>query len=497
MLSQENNELLTRVGPGTPMGQFMRRFWMPALLEEEIAGPDCNPVRLRLLGEDLVAFRDTNGRVGILQERCAHRAVSLFFGRNEECGLRCVYHGWKYDVDGNCIDMPSEPDGGAVLKQSVKIVSYPTRLRAGVVWVYMGPKDFAAEPPDVEWATLPARQRTAIKRFGQCNWVQAVEGGLNSSHISFLHSRTDKQQRGDSRRDVAISIWGADKHPVFEVKETRYGLLVGARRTLPDNRYYWRITQFLQPFYTMVPPRNETDNSAGTFYWGHAWVPIDDKHTWNWSFSANPWREYSDQELAWNGGRDGFWGPVDEHYKPIRNKENDYLLDRERQRKVDFSGIDGFGDQDAAALESMGPILDRNREEYLGHSDRAIVAFRRQLLALVKESMDGKEPEAAKHGDWYKVRSASVVLKGGQPFDKGAAWLLSAQARAATEIPGIRTVAAVLRRRRSRGTGCGDLKAAQREEIDGRQVRHGVLRAHSGFGPAVRIGRRSGPGRHA
>ncbi len=432
MLSRENNELLTRVGPGTPMGEFLRRYWMPALLADEIPEPDGDVVRLRLLGEDFLCFRATDGRVGVVEPQCAHRGADLTFARNEECGLRCIFHGWKYDVDGNCVDMPSEPDGGAILMKEVKLRALRTALRGGVLWVYMGPMEFAAEPPDFEWAVLPARQRTAIKRLVECNWVQAVEGGIDSSHISYLHGRTEKQRKSDDPRDVAPGLWGVDRHPVFEVKHTRYGMLVGARRDTGDGRYYWRITQFLLPFYTMVPPRSVAEDSKGTFYWGHAWVPIDDENCWAWSFSANPWHEYSDQEIAWNGGRDGFWGPLDGDYRPVRNRDNNYQFSRERQRTVNFAGIEGFGDQDSAVQESMGRIADRTRE-YLGHSDKAIVAFRHLMLGLAKDMTEGKSPECARHGDWFGVRSASVILRPDQPFDEAAAWLLNVERRAAAE----------------------------------------------------------------
>ena len=429
MLTPEDNSLLTAVGPGTPMGNLMRQFWLPALLESEIPGPDCDPIRLRLLGEDLIAFRDTAGRVGVIEPHCAHRCANLFFGRNEEGGLRCIFHGWKYDVDGNCLDMPSEPDGGAAIRHQVKLKAYPSTIRGGIVWMYMGPSSVPAEPPEFEFVSLPARQRTAIKRFLECNWAQAVEGGLDSAHISYLHSRTERQARSDSRRDVALNTWNADRHPVFEIKPTRYGMLVGARRSAGENRYYWRITQFLLPFYTMVPPRTESDSSVGAFYWGHAFVPIDDHHCWAWSLSANPWREYSDEELEWNGSRSGFWGPLDENFHALRNKSNDYLIDRQQQRTVSYSGIEGFGDQDACVQESMGPIVNRSRE-FLGNSDRAIVAFRRQLLALVQS---GAALELPKHGSWYSVRSASVILDSAQPFDTGAAALLDAAAREPAE----------------------------------------------------------------
>src|SRR5712692_2506385 len=169
MLTREENELVTRVGPGTPMGQALRCYWLPALLAEEISAPDCPPVRVRLLGEDLVAFRDTEGPGGLLGAHCPHRGASLFFGRNEECGLRCVYHGWKYDVAGRCVDMPSEPEE-STFKDRVQITAYPCAERGGVIWTYMGPPDRQPALPELEWALLPERQRYVSKRLQECNW---------------------------------------------------------------------------------------------------------------------------------------------------------------------------------------------------------------------------------------------------------------------------------------------------------------------------------------
>jgi phthalate 4,5-dioxygenase len=432
MLSKENNDLLTQVGPGTPMGNLLRRFWMPALLENEIPVPDCDPVRLRLLGEDLVAFRDSEGRIGIIEAHCAHRGAGLFFGRNEECGLRCVYHGWKFDVDGNCVDMPSEPDGGIGLKAKAKLVSYPTVVRGGVVWLYMGPKEFAARPPDFEWSLLPARQRTATKRVQHCNWAQAVEGGIDSSHLSYLHGRTEKQMVGAPKTFPYNKHNAADRHPVFDVRETGYGLLIAARRNAGEDAYYWRLTQFLLPFYSMIPPVVDDDDSSDAPYDGHAWVPIDDHTTWTWSFSANPYRAYTDAEAEWHGGANGMWGPIDENYRPLQHAGNDYGLDRTKQRHDSFTGISGIPNQDAAVQESMGRISNRTRE-HLGHSDRAIVGFRRLLLNLAAQCADGIDPEAAKHAELYAVRSGSLVLDRSVDFATGAARLLSGGKREAAE----------------------------------------------------------------
>ena len=428
MLSTEDNERLTRVGPGTEMGQLLRRFWMPALLEHEIAEPDGPPVRLKLLGEELVAFRDTKGRIGILEAFCAHRRTSLYYGRNEECGLRCVYHGWKYDVMGNCVEIPSEPDGGAALKPMAKRVSYPTCVRGGVVWIYMGPGDFAAEPPDFEWSTLPEPHRTVTKRVQFCNWAQVVDGGIDSAHVSFLHSNTTAGPEPRQRNQLLLK----DRSPVFEVKEVPYGLLVGARRQADADTYYWRITPFLLPFFQMIPPTIPDLDSSQSQYSGHAWVPIDDEHTWTWTFSANPHRPYTEAERAYHGGPDGTWGPIDQNFVPRRNRANDYGLDRAAQRAGLFAGIEGIPNQDAAMQESMGPIVDRSRE-VLGHSDRAVVLFRRMILRLAAECAAGREPEAARHGAWYSVRPASLLLDRSVPFEEGAAEIMTPATRAAAE----------------------------------------------------------------
>lgn len=400
------------------MGRMLRHFWLPALLEKELPEPDCPPVRLRLLGEDLVAFRDTGGRVGILEAHCAHRRTSLFFGRNEENGLRCIYHGWKYDVEGNCVDIPAEPGGGESLKPLAKRVAYPTAVRGGVIWIYMGPPEFPSALPEFEWSTLPERQRTATKRLQKCNWVQAVDGSVDSAHAPFLHGRKELSAGGAP----LASHWDASLRPVIETKKSPAGLLIGARRPANAGRYFWGISQFLLPFYQMFPPAfSEAADSSNCEYAGHAFVPIDDENTWTWSFSANPHRDYTDKELEFWGGADGIWGPIDEKYMPRMNSENDYGMDRQAQRDGRlFSGIETFLDQDMAVQESLGAIVDRTRE-LLGHSDTAIVHVRRLLLQLAESCSKGNAPEASKVGAWYNVRSASIVLDPEVPFERGAA----------------------------------------------------------------------------
>src|SRR3954467_12663018 len=223
----EQNELLTRTGLGTPMGELFRRYWLPALLAEELPEPDCPPVRVKLLSERLIAFRDTENRLGLIDEFCAHRGVSLWFGRNEESGLRCPYHGWKYDVTGQCIEIPSEADNPR-LCQRMKLKSYPLVERGGVLWTYMGPKEQQPPLPELEWATVPDNHRFISKRLQECNYLQAMEGGIDSSHVSFLHQYDLHHDAWLGNERSARYL--ADKSPKFEVAESSGGLLIGARR---------------------------------------------------------------------------------------------------------------------------------------------------------------------------------------------------------------------------------------------------------------------------
>ena len=187
MLSEADNQRLTQVGPGTPMGNLFRRYWIPCAMSEELPEPDCPPVRVRLLGEDLIAFRDSEGKVGLVSAYCPHRRAPMFFGRNEECGLRCVYHGWKFDRSGACVDMPSEPPD-SLFKTKVHITAYPTHEAGGIVWAYLGPPELRPAPPDYEFCRVPSEQLLMSKHLQRCNWVQALEGGLDSVHATILHA---------------------------------------------------------------------------------------------------------------------------------------------------------------------------------------------------------------------------------------------------------------------------------------------------------------------
>jgi phthalate 4,5-dioxygenase oxygenase subunit len=401
MLSREDNELLTRVGPGTPIGELFRRFWLPALLPHELPTPDCDPVRLRLMGEDLVAIRDTHGRLGVFAENCPHRGASLFFGRNEEGGLRCVYHGWKFAVDGRCLEMPNEP-AESDFKHKVRATAYPAAEWGGLVWVYMGPPELKPELPQIEWCLLPDSHRYLGKWIQEANYMQGFEGAVDSSHVSFLHAVADPTH---APHNVASAhhLWIQDKAPRLSVQETDYGYVYGSRRTTTNGNYYWRLTQWLLPTFTLVP----------TPVWpmtGVAFIPMDDENTWIFGYGWHPDRPLSEAERAqFDAGLSTTPKVIPGTFRPVVNRDNGYMLDRARQRAGDFMGVPGVQNQDRAIVESMGPILDR-RKERLGTSDVAVIAARRILLRLARQLRDGHEPMAQSDGSIFRVRPFDAIL---------------------------------------------------------------------------------------
>jgi phthalate 4,5-dioxygenase len=415
VLSLEENEMLTRVGPGTPMGELFRRFWLPALITSEIQEADGVPVRLRLLGEDLVAFRDTTGKVGIVGAFCPHKLAPLFFGRNEESGIRCVYHGWKFDADGNCVDMPNEiPD--RQFKDRIIHLAYPTQEQGGVVWIYMGPADKQpAELPQLEWVRAPEGYQHVTKWLQRTNWAQGMEGEIDTAHISFLHQSTVPFAGiiGQSQDPRKMAARQADGHPQLTLEETPYGFTYGARRSSGADEYYWRVTRWLLPFYSLIP-------GAQNGVAGRAWVPIDDEHTWTFGYQCRDDAPYTqeDHDNIMMGGlfpprieRGKFVlknGYIIDSWLPVASLENDFLIDREMQKSVNFTGIFGANEQDRGIQEGMYPIVDRTKE-HLGTTDIAAVSARRMLLRLARELQAGNEPEIVNNPDAYRVRAIDVI----------------------------------------------------------------------------------------
>ncbi len=402
MLNSTDNEIMCHVGPETPMGDYLRRYWIPAMMSSQLPAPDCDPVELRLLGEDLVAFRDSDGKVGVLDAFCPHRQSPLFYGRNEESGLRCIYHGWKFDVSGACVDMPSEP-ADSDFKHKVRLIGYAVEEWSDIIWVYMGPPHLKPELPDIEWAKVDSSQRNLVQYNQECNFVQAVEGDIDSSHIGFLHMDLDalKNPRTQEARYRA-----GDKHPRWIVEPTDYGLMLAARRDAEPDTYYWRINHFYLPWYTTIA--GPLDQSRGH---GHIWVPVDDEHTQVWCVIWAPNEALTDAErYGILSGPNPHISSLDPLTGKLRaTKANHFLQDRERQRKHSFTGIVGTREQDTAVVEGMGAIVNRTKE-HLGTSDTAIIGMRRQLLNGAKALMRGEEPKAAFDGTLYHRRSWSEVL---------------------------------------------------------------------------------------
>jgi len=384
MLSKEDNELLTQTNPGTPMGDLIRRYWIPALLSEEIPTPDGPPARVRLLGEELVAFRDTQGRIGLIGERCAHRGTSLFFGRNEECGLRCVYHGWKFDVEGNVVDTPAEPPGSD-FKNKLRHTAYPTHEANGVVYAYLGPRDKKPLFPNYEWTRVPVEQTYVTKCLLECNYLQGLEGECDSSHLSFLH-RAFTNERNQP-------LYKSDTAPFYETEDTDFGVRLIATR-IADNQHYVRFSAFVMPVYGCVPAGRPTNELEG--FEIHTYVPADDTHCWRYDTGFRRDRAVRDDEVHRRK-------QINPDYTRMRNARNNYLQDRRMQKTVNFTGIEDFLNHDACATESMGAIFDRSRE-HLGVSDKAVIAVRKFLLTTVKKFQSGKEPPhlaRASNHNWF------------------------------------------------------------------------------------------------
>jgi len=398
-MNREMSEVLVRTGTDMPMGQLMRRYWVPVVLTSEIAVPDGPQVRVQIMGEKLLAFRDSDGHAGLIGEFCSHRGVSLYFGRNEENGIRCSYHGLKFNRLGECVDVPSAPQ----ICKNMGIKGYPCIERAGVVWAYMGPKDQQPAPPDVEWCGLPDSHVYVSKRLQECNYLQAMEGGIDTAHVSYVH-RYEVDQDPMHKGTKALDYIKADGNVVFEIEKTDFGMTLFGRRMGDADTYYWRITQWLFPWYTLIPPFG--DHALG----GHVWVPVDDHHCWAWSVNFRPDRPLSGEERAEMAAGKGIHNEYEPgSWRTKANKDNDYLIDRVAQReKRAYSGVFGFAVQDASLQESMGPIQDHENEKLLP-TDRGIVMARRMLYDNALALTQGATPPALA-ADSQRVRAAGVLL---------------------------------------------------------------------------------------
>ncbi len=410
-ITVEQNERLTRVGAGTAMGEVFRRYWLPACLAEEVAEPDCPPVRVRLLGEDLVAFRDTAGEIGLVDAYCAHRRAPLFYGRNEECGLRCVYHGWKYDTLGNCVDMPSEPPYSK-FRLRVSISAYPTWEAGGIVWAYLGPQQLMPPPPEYEWLRVPATHVRVSKTGEQCNYLQAIEGGIDTAHSSFAHNNDLSNPR---------LLRNLDTHPRLEVDLTGYGFRYASLRNISDDVTYLRVYQFIMPFQQMRGWLVDFEGNRASLpaVHGHVWVPADDETTWvyNWMYAAEADTPISDEFWASQESR---MGRGVEHYLPgtywlKAAPDNDFFIDRQVQRTKTFTGIPGINTQDFALQTGMGPVVDRSREA-LGSTDAAIQAARRLLVQAMDQVAAGQSPPGTEPEPYRDVRAADLLIP------RGANW---------------------------------------------------------------------------
>jgi len=415
MSKQKDSEDLVRVGPGTAMGEMMRQYWIPAAISSELER-DGAPMRLVLLGEKLIAFRDSSGRVGVMDHRCPHRCASLFLGRNEENGIRCVYHGWKYDAAGNCVDMPNAPPYQD-FKNKVKAKAYKVTERNGLVWVYMGARKEAPPLPAIEASLLPEAELQISLVQRECNWLHALEGDIDTSHFGFLH--TGSVQPEDVAPDSLLRWTVTNRAPEYHVTDTSYGTMYCAYRAAEAGQTYWRFANFLFPFWTQTPqgPFDRVNTRA--------WVPMDDTHTMfvslSWRGSPASMRPLKNGQMV-PGSRLGFdylpnttdWYG---RWRLTQNPSNDWMIDRAAQKTESFTGIASIHGQDQAVTESMGGITDHSFENR-APSDLMIARTRRRLLRAARAfTKDGSVPPCVDDpGIYTAVRSGDFLA------DEKIAW---------------------------------------------------------------------------
>lgn len=394
MLTREQNTLLTQTGAGTPCGDLMRRYWQPLALSEELPA-DGAPRPVRILGQDLALFRDQYGRPGLIGLHCSHRRSDLTYGRIEAGGLRCLYHGWVFDVEGRCLEQPGEPEG-STFNERVQHLAYPCQEAGGLIFTYMGSGE-APVLPAFDFLQVPQESRWVTKIYHECNYLQGNEGNIDPQHLSFLHRFLEPA--ADSYGGSLSSLTGRDVAPTISVEETGFGARIYTVRKIGQDRNYVRITNFIMPNLssfagTLSEPNGELSQTSG--YQMHWHVPIDDTHHWKYAIAfryAGPLdKAYLQRTVA---------GELTDNYHMKRNAGNRYLQDRDEMKDRTFSGL-GFNFQahDAYATESQEPILDRSAE-HLGTTDRAIILARQMLLRSIRTVQEGGDPP-------FVIRDAAV-----------------------------------------------------------------------------------------
>nr|ART39641.1 J209 [uncultured bacterium] len=467
MLSREDNDLLTNTDKGTPMGELFRRYWIPVALSDELPGPDCVPVKLRILGEDLIAYRDTDGQVGLVDAYCPHRGAPMFFARNEEAGLRCVYHGWKFDVTGQCTDMPNTPEGDT-FRNKIQITAYPCFEAAGIVFSFMGPKNKQPPKPQFDFADLPPTHYYVTKFQLECNWLQATEGDFDPSHGNFLHSTLD-----NNRGNPGFAIFNNRTNPNGQgnqnfldkpiPEDEPFPFAVGTRRikagnfntpefvsledvngamyshqkfTRPDGEEIVSLSlRFLMP--SFCPPGITRQNH----YAQNVRIPVDNTHMmfFRLRWSLEPMTR--DDLVMYKQGGYVYPEMIPGTFKTKANVWNDYEVDRLGQKTFLYSGIKTFPLQDIAMMENQwGPLADRTKE-HLVAMDFHMIYLRRKLLRTAKALRDGIEPSEPWQPETYAYHSASVVIENG---DYNAA-LEKAKERAKTSLLPADRLAATIR----------------------------------------------------
>jgi phthalate 4,5-dioxygenase len=392
MIPQEENNLLTQIGPKTPGGELLRRYWQPVALGEELP-KDGAPLRVRILGEDLVLFRDDRGRPGLLGLHCSHRGTDLSYGRVEDGGLRCLYHGWLYDICGRVIEQPGEP-GCGIHKDAVRHLAYPCQEAGGIILAYMGP----GEPPlipNYDFLTASREYRTVVKIFHNCSYLQGNEGNIDPVHLSFLHQYLSEAQVARLRivpgsNVTDNTLLGNDIAPTIEVEIKDYGLRIYTLRNAGPDKRYLRVTNFVMPNLSAFG-----GTTVGDGYAVHWHVPIDDTHHWKYIFMFSRSKPLDD-ELR-NRSR----AELTPEYRLMRNAANRYQQDRESMKTKTFTGMGiNFQAHDAFATESQGPVQDRTQEHPVS-SDKAILAARKLLLNAIKDVQEGRQPQ-------HVIRDASL-----------------------------------------------------------------------------------------